>query len=230
MSVYAKKTYNSKVYGDDNQDAQVAYMNPFGKVNPPVNPMSLGNFCTVSNKSQYTISTNVGALAAPKIILFCPSIKASVNALVWNGSSGVVEPGSHNLSTMLKYGTSDTPLQSKALRAGLKITNTTNGQDRGSSVSFLQISSPLDLVFDGDNVGTNANRLNLTAACAQSIVQLINSHTRTQTYSAEYLATSKSNCLVAGPAVGSEYNSYSNEHFLAPINDSNSRIGFERAH
>ncbi len=225
MSVYAKKTYPSKVYGEKQEDSQISYMNPYGKVNPPLNIMSLGNFCTVSNKSQNTLSTN-GPLGAPKVLLFLPSVKASVNCLVFDGTSGNVQASSHLFSTMVKYGTSDTPLQAKCLRAALKIINTTNSTDRSSTVSILQISSPIDLEWQA---ATGAGELNLTSACAQNIVNMVSSHPRTATYSANYLANSKENCCVIGPSVGSGYNSYGTEPFLGPISDPNSRIGFDRS-
>ena len=37
---------------------------------------------------------------------------------------------------------------------------------------------------------------------------------------------SNSNCLVVGPATSSSYSSYSDEHFIAPINDANTKAGF----
>jgi len=222
MSVYAKKTYPSKVYGEDNVDSQISYMNPYGKLSPPSNFLSLGNFCCITNKSQNHLTTNVGALGAPKILWINFSARASVNALVYNGSTGVVETNSHEFSTMLKYGTSDTPLQSKCLRGAVKLLNLTNSNDRGSSVSILQISSPIDLEYDGTT-------LNLTPACATNIVNMVKSHPRTSTYSANYLANSKENCCVVGPAVGSGYNSYGSEPFLGPVSDANTRLGFERS-
>lgn len=222
MSVYAKYNYPSKLYkSSDDLDSQLLYMSPFDKTEPPVIPNSMGNYLVNQNMTRRSIQTN-GPVGNPKALIFVPSSRSSVNALVYDLTTGVVEANSHLFSTLVKYATADPPTQIKCLRAGFKISNTSNQTDRSSTVAILQISSPIKF----DYVSTVS--LDLTTACAADILSMVRTHPRSKIYTAEQLCTND-NCLVVAPATSSAYSSYGDELFISPLTDANSKLAFTNA-
>lgn len=223
MSVYAKYNYPSKLYkSSDDLNEQLLYMSPFDKSDPPVIPNSMGNFVTVQNMTRRSIQTN-GPLGNPKALIFVPSARGNVNALVYDLSSGVVESNSHLFSTLARYTGDDAPIQTKCLRAAIKISNTSNQADRSSTVAILQISSAINFEY------TSTASLNLTTDCAGEILQMVRTHPKSRIYTAEQLCTND-NCLIVAPATSSSYSSYGDSLFLGgAFSDGNSKLCFQNA-
>ncbi len=195
----------SKLYKDFSSDEKLKYMSPFDKNGiGPVLPQSLGNYLVTDNIKRNTITTGN---ADPLVLLFCPSVRGCANTILLNGTTGAHVSGSYTqYSTLEKYISSDTPTVTRCLRAGLKIKNLTNGQNRGGVIRVLQISSPLNFEW------VAPTSCDLTAAFANSLLDMARAHPRARTYTAEDLATG-SNELVLAPATNAAYNSYGDEFF-----------------
>lgn len=195
----------SKLYKDFSADQKLKYMSPFDKNGiGPVLPQSLGNFLVTDNVKRNTLTTGS---ADPLVLLFCPSVRGVANTILLNGNTGIHVTNSYTVySTLEKYISSDTPTVTRCLRAGLKIKNLTNGQNRGGIIRVLQISSPLNFEW------VSPTSCDLTAAFANSLLDMAKSHPRARTYTAEDLATG-SNELVLAPATNAAYNGYGDEFF-----------------
>jgi hypothetical protein len=134
------------------------------------------------------------------------------NAIQWSYNSTTsafeyVDSSIPNLSTLWKFAADDGLLFASCLRAGVKITNTSNGNTRAGIVRVLQASSPLDLQFDLTNV------LNLTTSASDSIKEAILSNPRTKSYNAEFFADSADKQCIAGPSSVIGYSSWGNNQF-----------------
>lgn len=202
--------YKSKVKEFDKND-MYKYMSPFDKNNEgPMMPLgaTCGNYLVVDSQKRSTITTS----ANRQLVLLCPSSRGIANAIHWefNGTSNQFEYVSSSipdLSTAWKFKDDDGLLFSSTLRAGVKITNTSNGNTRAGIVRVLQASSPLDLVFD------LTNPLNLNVSSSDSILQAVLSNPRTRSYNAEFFATSADKQCIAGPSSVINYSSWGNNQF-----------------
>ncbi len=212
---------SSKLRKEFSKDEKLKYMSPFEKNGiGPVLPQSLGNYLVTDNIKRNTIATGS---SEPLVLLFCPSVRGCANTILMNGSTGVHVAGSYTqYSTLEKYITSDTPLVTRCLRAGLRIKNLTNGQSRGGVIRVLQISSPLNFAWVSPTV------CDLTAAFANSLLDMARSHPRSRSYTAEELATGM-NELVIAPATNAAYNSYGDEFFSNSYSCADMQDAFERS-
>lgn len=202
--------YKSKVKEFD-KNSMYKYMSPFDKQNEgPMMPLgaTCGNYLVVDSQKRHTISTS----GNQQLILLCPSSRGVANAIHWeynstNSAFEYVDSSIPNLSTAWKFTGDDGLLFSSTLRAGCRITNTSNGNTRAGIVRILQASSPLDLTFD------LTNPLNLTTAASDSIKEAILSNPRTRSYNAEFFATSADKQCIAGPSSVINYSSWGNNQF-----------------
>ena len=183
------------------------YLSPFDKNGiPPVLSMSLGNFLTVDNISNFTVTTSTTDFV---LLFFMPSVRGAVN-LQGNNADGTGILNSSQWSTNFKYSNADAPVVSSCLRAGLRINNTTNSQSRDSVVRVLQHSSPYEIEW------ASATSCNFTQNFVNELATMCRTHPKSRVYSAEELATGI-NELVVSPCTAAAYNSYGNVHYNAGI-------------
>lgn len=202
--------YKSKVKQFDKND-MYKYMSPFDKNNEgPMMPLgaTCGNYLVVDSQKRSTITTN----GNQQLVLLCPSSRGIANAIHWEYNSSnqafeYVSSSIPDLSTTWKFSADDGLLFASCLRAGCRLTNTSNGNTRSGIVRILQASSPLDLVFD------LTNPLNLTTDASNSIKEAVLSNPRTRSYNAEFFATSADKQCIAGPSSVIGYSSWGNNKF-----------------
>lgn len=183
------------------------YLSPYDKNGtPPVLEMSNGNFNTVDTISNFTVSTSTSDYV---LVIFMPSVRGAVN-LQGNNSDGTGIPDSSQWSTNYKFSQADSPVVSSPVRAGLRINNVTNSQNRDSVVRVLQHSSPYEIEW------ASPTSCNFTQNFVNELATMCRQHPRSKCYSAEDLATGL-NELVVSPCSSSAYHSYGNVHFNAGI-------------
>lgn len=181
----------------------LAYMSPFGKEAPPINPNSLGHFTTVNLLTRANLTTSTSQAL---VLVFAPSIRGVYQASVWNASTGVRDPNfSSAAAPTYRFQSADTPIAYRPLRAGLRIRNTTDRQSQGGSVRVLQQSSPIE--FAWASVATPPLNVDLTAAMAAELSSATASNPRSVEYTGVDLGQGQ-NEAVLGPATMSDYNSY----------------------
>lgn len=201
----SKSTYSA----DIGRYKSLMYMSPFGKIEPPVNNNSLGNFTTLNLLSRFEFSTST---TIRKVLLFNPSVRGIYQVALWNQDGSVASNDILDSSPTYKL-RNEAPVNMRPMRAGLRIRNTTANQDVAGIVRMLQQSSALE--FEFINPLTSAVSVNFIDEIVQSVEQNPKSHEMT----GQELCKGH-NEQVISPCVYSQYNSYGNNPF-------NSNIGAE---
>lgn len=176
------------------QQQKLQMMSPFGKLYPPPSN-SLGNFLCLNDLARGSLATST---TQKILVVFAPSVGGTYSCVAWK-DDGTFVSGSELLGPLYKYRTGDAPVVIKPFRAGIRIVNTSSADDVAGSVQVLNNSSPIELVYSGTNV-------NLTSACATSLVTLVQDSHQTKTFSAHQLKSSHT--WVNFPATRADYNKY----------------------
>lgn len=174
------------------------YMSPFDKgVIPPYNNHSMGNFTCVNTLGRLTVTTST---QDPIIVIFAPSIRGVHQVGQWNGNNGNWVSNTELSSPTHKFGSADTPISFRPLRAGVKIRNITSNHDLAGIVRILKQSSAIE--FEWQTASTHSLLYNVS----QELVSSTQTNPKSKECTGVELSHAKE--YVVSPATMANYNEY----------------------
>lgn len=170
------------------------YMDPTGKVEPPLSTDSLGNFVTLTSlrRGSITPSSSNGGY----FVIVQPTMSSSYRVMIVPRTGSPIVAFEH-LNTLY----ADSPSSVKPLRAAMKLRNSTIMTSLTGTIRTLMLSVGLTWEF------TNTTDHILTGTMMTSLESMINENPRVTTYLASQMSV-KEHLFVLPPASHSAYNTY----------------------